>query len=117
MRVSLARSVFLALLLAIGPVWAAKRPVTIHDVVNVRSAPIPSPNWRPDGQAFAYEENGRVWVYDVASRKAMEWFNRDELGKNLKKSQPKNSSQPFNWQNRRVNTSGMQWFPDGKSLL
>ena len=117
MRVSLARSVFLALLLAIGPVWAAKRPVTIHDVVNVRSAPIPSPNWRPDGQAFAYEENGRVWVYDVASRKAMEWFNKDELGKNLKRSRPKNSNQPFNWQNRRVNTSGMQWFPDGKSLL
>ena len=117
MRVSLARSVFLALLLAIGPVWAAKRPVTIHDVVNVRSAPIPSPNWRPDGQAFAYEENGRVWVYDVASRKATEWFNKDELGKNLKRSRPKNSNQPFNWQNRRVNTSGMQWFPDGKSLL
>ena len=117
MRVSLARSVFLALLLAIGPVWAAKRPVTIHDVVNVRSAPIPSPNWRPDGQAFAYEENGRVWVYDVASRKATEWFNKDQLGKNLKRSRPKNSNQPFNWQNRRVNTSGMQWFPDGKSLL
>jgi dipeptidyl-peptidase-4 len=117
MRVSLVRSAFLALLLAIGPVWAAKKPVTIHDVVTAHPASIPSPNWRPDGQAFAYEENGRVWLYDVAARNETEWFDADKLTKKRNEIQPKNSSRPFNWQNRRVDTSGMQWFPDGKSLL
>jgi len=117
MRVSPVRSASLALLLAIGPVWAAKKPISIHDVVTVHPASIPSPNWRPDGQAFAYEENGKVWLYDVAARKAAEWFDKDKLAKKLKKNEAENGNRPFNWQNRRVDTSGMQWFPDGKALL
>jgi dipeptidyl-peptidase-4 len=117
MRVPLVRFAFLALLLANSLVWAAKRPITIHDVVTVHRASIPSPNWRPDGQAFAYEENGRVWLYDVGARNATEWFDEDKLTKQLGKTQRENGDRPFNWQNRRVDTSGMQWFPDGKSLL
>lgn len=117
MRVSLVRSAFLALLLANGPLLATKKTITIHDVVSVHRPSIPSPNWRPDGHAFAYEENGRVWLYDVSKRKATEWFNKDDLANTLKNNETEKANQPFNWQNRRVDTSGMQWFPDGKSLL
>ena len=93
---------------------AAKKPVTIHDVVIEPATRAPLPMWRPDGNAFAYRDKGKIFLYDIRSRKTSEWFNADALEK---KAGNVDTRRPFSWQNRRVNTSGMQWFKDGAAML
>jgi dipeptidyl-peptidase-4 len=89
---------------------AAKRPVTVHDLVTGQgNLAVPEPIWRPDGKAFAYEENGEIWFYDIPSRHASVWLKL-ETGR-------AQSQKPFQWQNRRVRKAGPQWFPDNKRLL
>ena len=69
----------------------------------------------PDGKAFAYREKGKILLYDIDSLKATEWFDIDALEKN--KKLPRQQTGAFSWQNRRVNTSGMQWFSDSSAIL
>jgi len=99
--------VFVAISLA---AQTPKRAVTVHDLVTGQgNLAVPVPIWRPDGNAFAYEENGEIWFYDIASRHASAWLKL-ETGR----AQPQ---RPFQWQNRRVDKAGPQWFPDNKRLL
>src|SRR5260370_41897288 len=48
---------------------AAKRPVTIDDVVSARDPPSGNSAiaWAPDGKRFAYGEHNSIWQYDVPS--------------------------------------------------
>ncbi len=107
-------SVVLASAAILLPQNAAKKPVTIDDVVaREHEAPI-TPTWAPDGASFVYEQKGSVYLYDVAARKAQEWFKPEGLEKREKKStEPKE----FGWQNRRVSSNSYQWFPNSKDLL
>lgn len=100
-----------ALLLSQG---TAKKPITIDDIVSREpQAPI-TPTWNSDGTAFFYEQKGSVYVYNVADKKAKEWFQPETLEKLAKKArEPKE----FGWQNRRVLSSSYDWFPNGKDLL
>ncbi len=97
------------------PLLGAKKPVTIADMLSQPRSFPPSPVWRPDGEAFAYRDQGKVFLYDARSGKAKEWFDLAALEENRKKSS--SAGQPFNWQNRRVSEASLQWFPDGKELL
>jgi dipeptidyl-peptidase-4 len=107
-----------AILLVIAAVSLAgqttKRPVTIHDLVTGQgNLDVPEPVWRPDGNAFAYEEDGKIWLYDISARTASVWLKL--RGKPARP--PRESQRPFQWQNRRVDKAGPQWFPDNKRLL
>jgi dipeptidyl-peptidase-4 len=102
-----------AILLAVAAIGLAaqaeKRPITVHDLVaGEGNVTVPEPIWRPDGNAFAYEENGEIWLYDIPSRHASAW---------LKLPEGRTPRSPFQWQNRRVDKAGPQWFPDNKRLL
>ncbi len=97
------------------PLGAAKKPVTIADMLSQQRNSAPSPIWRPDGAAFAYRDHGKVFLYDASGGKAKEWFDLSVLEESAKK--PSSAGQPFNWQNRRVSETSLQWFPNGKDLL
>ncbi|MGA7411817.1 MAG: S9 family peptidase, partial [Bryobacteraceae bacterium] len=97
------------------PLLGAKKPVTLADMLSQQRSPVPSPIWRPDGAAFAYRDHGKVFLYDAPTAKAKEWFDLAALEESSKKTS--NAGQPFNWQNRRVSETSLQWFPNGKDLL
>jgi dipeptidyl-peptidase-4 len=100
-----------------SPLYAAKKPVTIHDAfANPPQFHAPAPIWRPDGKAFVYQDHGKIWLYDIALRHASEWADLEELQKPYEKK-PNGMPKPFDWRNRRVDTSGPQWFSDGSALF
>lgn len=95
--------------------FGQKKPVTLSDFLDQkRPAPIQA-TWRPDGLAFVYTESGKVILYDVKSRQARPWFVLADVEKFAKKSPV--GRVPFSWQNRRVSSEAMQWFPDNKRML
>jgi dipeptidyl-peptidase 4 len=101
--------------LCASSVMAAKKPVTVADMMSQQRNFAPVPLWRPDGRAFAYRDREKVFLYDAATAQAKEWFLVSALEQSTKKSG--SSAQPFNWQNRRVSETSMQWFPNDKDLL
>ena len=66
----------------------AKKPITVHDLATERTTECTGPIWRPDGKAFAYQDKGKILLYDIDSLKATEWFDIDALEKNKKLSRP-----------------------------
>src|SRR4051812_3030443 len=94
---------------------AAKKPVQLHDVfaAPARFRP-PSAIWRPDGLGFVYTDQGKLWFYDVATRHASAWATINDLEKPFP-NQEDTRPVPFDWRNRRVDSSCPQWFPDGHS--
>jgi dipeptidyl-peptidase 4 len=113
-----ARSVLLlAFSFLCGPVFAQKKPITVQDLsASGWKGRAPAAVWRPDGSAFAYVEKGKLWLYDVKAHRASEWLSIDSLEKSGREdTQP--SQAPFGWQNRRVDTSGPQWLPGGRTLF
>jgi dipeptidyl-peptidase 4 len=100
-----------ALLISATP---SKKPITIEDVIAQPPPKSLTPIWAPQGTAFAYVEDTKVYVYDIGSRKSRIWFETAPLEKAAKKpAEPKG----FGWQNRRVSSDSYQWFPNGKDLL
>ncbi|MFL6353308.1 MAG: DPP IV N-terminal domain-containing protein [Bryobacteraceae bacterium] len=92
----------------------SKKPITIQDVLAQRPPTHLTPVWAPDGTAFAYIEEGKVYLYDIRSRKSKVWFETGPLEESAKKpAEPK----AFGWQNRRVSSDSYQWFPNGRDLL
>ncbi|MGI9075333.1 MAG: DPP IV N-terminal domain-containing protein [Bryobacteraceae bacterium] len=96
------------------PASASKKPITIEDVL-AQPPPKPlTPIWAPDGTAFAYIEDCKVYVYDIASKRSRVWFESAPLEKAARKPA---ELKTFGWQNRRVSSDSYQWFPNGKDLL
>ena len=92
----------------------AKKPVTIDDLVaHRRQLPI-TPNWSPNGNALVYQDGGKVYLYDISSRKSRVWFDSSAMHADaVAPVQPKE----FGWRNRRVASESYQWFPNSKDLL
>jgi dipeptidyl-peptidase-4 len=98
--------------------FGVRKPVTLPDLfLNSDRPSPPDPIWRPDGMAFAYKEKDKVWLYNIQTRHADEWIDLKQFETSKHQNEGEASLKPFDWQNRRVHTSGLQWFPDGKSLL
>lgn len=91
-----------------------KKPLTIDDIVSHRPERPITPIWSPDGRSFIYEEDGTVYLYTVPDRQAKEWFQVQALEKAVHKV---NTPKEFGWQNRRVTSASLQWFPNNKDLL
>lgn len=94
---------------------AGKKPVTVADIVerHGRGASI-TPVWSPDGERFAYQEHGSVYLYSVRERSAKEWIQMEPLEKAAHKV---NVPVEFGWQNRRVESESIAWFPNNQDLL
>lgn len=93
---------------------ADKKPLTIGDIVAHRREVVITPTWSPDGRSFIYEEDGTVYLYTVPDREAKEWFQIQTLEK---AAHTINTPKEFGWQNRRVTSESLQWFPNNKDLL
>jgi dipeptidyl-peptidase-4 len=104
--------VFLVIGVAAG--LADRRPFTIDDIAARRPAVPITPVWSPDGQSFIYEEDGDVYLYGVAEHKAKKWFKLETLERAAHKT---SEAKQFGWQNRRVESESLQWFPNNKDVL
>lgn len=113
-RLECMRCVCLLLLAALS-LAAAKKPVSIGDVLEMpRTAPI-EPVWSPDGKAFAYSQNGTIYRWRRGDGKPASWLSLSSLEA---EPAPKSADpQPFNWTNRHVSDERMQWFPNSRDLL
>lgn len=104
------------LLLATLPIagTAAKKPVTIEAVVNAPWTGHGPVTWAPDGGRFIVNERRTLSLYDVKSGKEREVVALDKLeAAAVRPDEPA----VFDWTNRRVGESEVQWFADGKRLL
>jgi dipeptidyl-peptidase 4 len=105
------------ILCALSSVFAqttAKKPVTLDDVLKQPYAQFAAPVWSPNGQIFAYRQQGSIYIYEAAKQKSREWFQPAKLEADAAKV---SESKAFGWQNRRVSTDSIQWFPNGKDIL
>jgi len=108
---------FLPLLLALPLAsLAAKRPVTIDDVVSARDSRSGNSAiaWAPDGKRFAYRDHNSIWQYDVPSGLKKEIVSLVPLREKAVKA---SAAETFDWQNRRVSESGDQWSTSGAEML
>ena len=103
--------VFAALVPAL---FAAKKPVTIDALINAPSTRHGAVTWAPDGTHFITNERGTLSLYDVRSGKARDVIALDKLESAAVKVP---APVLFDWTNRRVFESAVQWFSDGKRLL
>lgn len=97
--------------------FAAKKAVTIDDVLKHRSAPSIDPVWSPAGDAFAYLEHGSVYKWKSGDTKPSQWFSLDDLHPGTASSGATSHIAPYNWTNRHVSEKTLQWFPNGTDLL
>ena len=111
MRLSLAAASLLAGALLL---FAAKPPITIDDMLSYAPPSGPNAIWSPDGNSFAYEEEGTVYLRTVRAHKPAAWF---EIGKLENAVKEPIAPKEFGWQNRRVAEHEFQWFPNSKDLL
>jgi dipeptidyl-peptidase 4 len=109
------------LVLAITPVLAVaqKKPVTMDAVYEDsgradRRVAMPSA-WTPDGKAFVVRRNHILEVFDAASGKTRTLVSTDALEGAAVKAPQKDH--PFDWQNRRVHPTEMEFSGSGTHLL
>jgi dipeptidyl-peptidase-4 len=99
--------------------WAAfaqKKPVTLETLAEGARRGVPGAAlWAPDGQSFAFRQDGGLRVYAAAAKTSRQIVALRELDAAAVK--PASGGEPFDWTNRRVRTGDMQWSADGKSLL
>ena len=95
--------------------FAAKKPVTIEDVIKVRpSREGAAVTWAPDGKQFAFTEAGKLWLYEVASGKRREVVALKSFEDAALKPA---TAEVFDWTNRRVSSQSQQWFSKGSRML
>jgi dipeptidyl-peptidase 4 len=109
---------FILVLLLVPSAWAAekpRKPVTLEALAAERPAPAPgAPVWAPDGRHFVYNEAGVLRLYDVAARTRRDLVALSAMERAATKVPPASG---FEFENRGVSESSIQWFPSGRELL
>ena len=102
-------------LFSAGAVRAAqKRPVSLDDIgLHSLSHPV-NPVWSPNDNRFAYIEDGKLMVFDIASRAKRELLEMTRLKEAAAKIP---DAEIADWINRRVSEDPVQWFAAGDRLL
>ena len=104
----------LLLLIPLGFVLGAKKPVTLADISAGGFTPPLRVQWSPDGKGYLMQEGGRLVFRQIEPKVTTEVVKLAELeGKALKDEAPK----PFDWENRRVTEERFQWSADGRKVL
>ena len=95
--------------------FAAKKPVTIKLAAQAAKEAGPSGIvWSGDGARFVWQEDRKLWVYEVASKSKREVVGYAALEQTAVDVR---SPEQFGWVNRGVKEKPIQWFPDGARLL
>jgi dipeptidyl-peptidase 4 len=106
----------LILLAVFAPAFSQKKPVTLEIAARPPqpSDAVGSPVWAPDGNSFVYTTGKALWLYDIARAEKRRLGSLEPLEKAAVQTA---GESPFAWENRRVREQGLQWMPNGKSLL
>lgn len=106
--------VLIALALLPATAAAQRKPVTLEALAAARPPAPLSPVWAPDGRRFLYTEEGKLWLYDIATRGRRELVSLGALAAAAVKPQ---APETYPWENRGVREQNVQWFPSGRELL
>ncbi|HLK49615.1 MAG TPA: S9 family peptidase [Bryobacteraceae bacterium] len=104
-----------ALLLA-SAALAQKKPITVDTLREAaRERDVPGPaHWAPDGKTFAFEQSRVLRLYLPVGKTSRLIASLDAMDD---AAVPETGDLPMEWTNRRARTGGIEWLPDGKSLL
>ena len=106
---------FLFAVLCLQTASAAKKPVTPEVAASPPSAPaISSMAWSPDGSRLAFLEDEKIHLMDAATGERRVLAPLSEI-ESAAHEPP--APRRFEWRNRRVRESTLQWFPGGDRLL
>jgi dipeptidyl-peptidase-4 len=93
-------------------VWAQKKPITLETMEEAARLTPRGPGnplaWSPDGQRFLYRQGRRLVIYDPgtgSSKDLIETAAMDSVAMRPEAT----PSQPFDWENRRVRETPVQW--------
>ena len=103
--------VWILFLFLAAQVFAQKKPVTLAALEEIaKLAPRDVPGnplaWSPDSNEFAFMQGSRLMLYRLATLSSKELIDTDMLPLSKK---PAAAPQPFEWENRRVSESNVQW--------
>ncbi|MEO8096814.1 MAG: S9 family peptidase [Acidobacteriota bacterium] len=108
-------------LLSITTLVAQKKPITLEALQEI--AQLPSSGapgnplaWAPDGTRFVYRQGTRLIIYNAAERTSKELLDTAPLSKAATDS-IEHETEPFQWENRRVTESNLQWSSAEDALL
>ncbi len=107
----------LALALLLAPcAQAQKKPITVEalrEAAQDRNLP-GAAHWAPDGKSFAYQQGRTLRVYTPAAKTSRTLVSLETIDEAAVKPP---GGGPMEWTNRRARSGGIEWSPDGKSLL
>ncbi len=110
------------LFLACAPacLLAQKKPITLETMEEAaRLAPEGPGNpvaWAPDGKHFLYRRGRELVIYDPATRSSKDLIDTSEMDSAAVRA-AESESRPFDWENRRVRETPVQWSPAGDRIL
>lgn len=104
------------LLLFVGISFGQKKPITLDTLRELgRERDVPgTARWAPDGKTFAFQQGKILKLYMPDKEGAKTIVSLDALEQAAVKPE---ADGPMEWTNRRARTGGIEWSPDGKSLL
>jgi dipeptidyl-peptidase-4 len=106
--------------LATPALLAQNKPVTLDALEDAaRLAPQGPGNplaWNPDGTRFLYRQGRQLMIYDPATRGSKELLDTAAMDAAAVKPSSQ-EPQPFDWENRRVRESPVQWSSSGSQIL
>ncbi len=110
----------LLFLLTVATAFAQKKPVTLQALEEVagltptgaRGGPVA---WSPDGTRFLYRQGTKLMKFEAATQTSTELLDAATLP--AAKDTPLQAPQPFEWENRRVTESPVQWSSKGDKIL
>src|ERR1039457_4236312 len=93
-------------------VLAQKKPITLETLEEAAWLPPEGPGnpvaWSPDGTQFLYRQGRRLVIYDPATGSSKDLVDTSAMDSAAVRPVPA-ESQPFDWENRRVRESPVQW--------
>lgn len=102
-------------LLILPAAFGQKKVVTLEPVQLSGQAPAAPSNplaWSPDGTRFVFRQGAMLRIYDAATQTSADLLDTNKLPVTKVGTAP----QPFEWENRRVSESPVQWAATGKIL-
>ena len=93
-------------------VLAQKKPITLETLEEAARLPPEGPGnpvaWSPDGTQFLYRQGRRLVIYDPATGSSKDLVDTSAMDSAAVRPVAA-ESQPFDWENRRVRESPVQW--------
>jgi len=99
---------------------AQKKPVTLEALEEASRLAPQSPGnpvaWSADGTKFLYRRGRQLMVYDASAKSSKELLDTSLLDAAAVKPASQ-EAQPFDWENRRVRDTPVQWSSTGNQIL